>query len=102
MPNAKRTRRTRAARKREAPPSPPPIPPLIPPLIQWWLRSVFQGLPGIGPSGRPLPRFRRTQKHLRNAAIEMLEGMRACLDETIEWLREEGGAEELKKIKVEG
>jgi hypothetical protein len=51
--------------------------------------------------GRPLPRFRRSQKHLRNAAIEVLEGMRACLDETIEWLREERDAPELKKIRVE-
>jgi hypothetical protein len=98
MPNAKRTRRTRATRETEPPPVPPPIPPLIPPLLQWWLRSL---VPGLGRSGRPLPRFRRSQKHLRNAAIEILEGMRACLDETIEWLREERDPAELKKIKVD-
>ncbi|MGO9269320.1 MAG: hypothetical protein ACLQOO_03510 [Terriglobia bacterium] len=99
MPNAKRARRTRAPREMEPPPVPPPIPPLIPPLMQWWLRSL---LSGIGrPGGRPLPRFRRSQKHLLNAAIEVLEGMRACLDETIEWLHDERGPAELKKIKVE-
>jgi len=101
MPNAKRARRTRAPRETEPPPSPPPIPPLIPPLVQWWLRNLLRGLPGIGPLGRPLPRFRRSQKHLLNATIEVLEGMRACLDETIEWLREERGPAELKKIKVD-
>jgi hypothetical protein len=40
---------------------------------------------------------------LRNATIEVLEAMRAFLDETIEWLRHEGRAPaELKRIKVEG
>jgi hypothetical protein len=49
-----------------------------------------------------LPRTRST-KHLRNAAIEVLEAMRAVLDETIEWLRKEGRSEaELKRIRVEG
>jgi hypothetical protein len=101
MPKAKRTRRPRAPReKTEPPPIPPPVPPLIPPLLLWWLRSLLPGLPGLG-RGRPLPRFRRSQEHLRNAAIEVLEGMRACLDETLEWLREERHPEELKKIKVE-
>jgi len=98
MPNAKRTRRTRAPRQTEVPP--PPVPPLIPPLLQWWLRSMLPGLPGLG-RGRPLPRFRRSQQHLRNAAIEILEGMRACLDDTLEWLREERDPAELRKIKVE-
>jgi hypothetical protein len=98
MPNAKRTRRSRAPRETESPPVPPPIPPLIPPLLQWWLRNL---LSGIGPLGRPLPRFRRSQKHLLNATIEVLEGMRACLDETIEWLREERGPAELKKIRID-
>jgi hypothetical protein len=45
----------------------------------------------------------RSAKHLRNAAIEVLEAMRAMLDETIEWLRKEGRSEaELKRIKVSG
>jgi len=101
MPNAKRPRRARAARETEPPPIPPPIPPLIPPLLQWWLRSLLQGLPGLGGPRRPLPRFRRSQEHMRNAAIELLEGIRAGLDETIEWLRQEGGPSELKRIKVE-
>jgi hypothetical protein len=49
-----------------------------------------------------LPRTRST-KHLRNAAIEVLEAMRAVLDETIEWLRKENRSEaELKRIRVEG
>jgi hypothetical protein len=48
------------------------------------------------------PRTRST-KHLRNAAIEFLEAMRAVLDETIEWLRKDGRSEaELKRIRVEG
>jgi hypothetical protein len=45
----------------------------------------------------------RSTKHLRNAAIEVLEAMRAVLDETIEWLRKENRSEaELKRIRVEG
>ena len=90
MPNPKRTRKARAPREAELPP--------VPPSVQWWLRNMMPLL--RGPS-RPLPRFRRSQKHLRNAVIEVLEGMRACLDETIEWLRQEREAPELKKIRVE-
>jgi hypothetical protein len=49
-----------------------------------------------------LPRTRST-KHLRNAVIEVLEAMRAVLDETIEWLRKDARSEaELKRIRVEG
>jgi hypothetical protein len=49
------------------------------------------------------PSRTRSTKHLRNAAIEVLEAMRALLDETIEWLRKEGRSEaELKRIRVEG
>jgi hypothetical protein len=40
---------------------------------------------------------------MRNATIEVLEAMRALLDETILWLRREGrAAPELKRIRVEG
>jgi hypothetical protein len=40
---------------------------------------------------------------LRNAAIELLEAIRAALDETIEWLRKEDRSEaELKRIHVSG
>jgi hypothetical protein len=38
---------------------------------------------------------------LRNAAIEVLEAMRAVLDEGIAWLREEQDASELKRVRVE-
>ena len=49
-----------------------------------------------------LPRTRST-KHLRYATIEVLEAVRALLDETIEWLRhDKRSAAELKRIKVEG
>jgi len=43
----------------------------------------------------------QAERHLRNAAIELLEAMRACLDEGIAWLREEKGTPELKRIRVE-
>jgi hypothetical protein len=47
------------------------------------------------------PRSRST-KHLRNATIEVLEAVRAVLDETIEWLRKDTRSEvELKRIRVE-
>jgi hypothetical protein len=39
---------------------------------------------------------------LRNATIEVLEAVRALLDETIEWLRREGRTPELRRIRVEG
>jgi hypothetical protein len=46
---------------------------------------------------------RRSARHLRLAAIEVLEAMRALLDETIEWLRhEEKTSPDLKRIRVEG
>jgi len=92
----------RAKRRTPRPSATPPVPPLIPPLVLWWLRNLFPGLSAIGVRGRGLPRFKRSQEHLRNAAIEVLEGMKACLDETLEWLREEPrNPAELKKIKVE-
>jgi hypothetical protein len=56
------------------------------------------------PLFRP-PRFPRSRstRHLRNATIEVLEAVRALLDETIEWLRHEGRvSSELKRIRVEG
>jgi hypothetical protein len=46
---------------------------------------------------------RRSRQHLRLAAIEVLEAMRALLEDTIEWLKqEEKRSPELKRIKVEG
>lgn len=53
-----------------------------------------------------LRRIRRTRRsgpagrHLRNAAIEVLEAVRDVLDETVEWLREDSRAE-LKRIRVQ-
>jgi hypothetical protein len=49
------------------------------------------------PSRSPSP----SQQHLKNAAIEILEAMRALLDEAIARLREEEGTAELRRIRVE-
>jgi hypothetical protein len=54
----------------------------------------------------PLLRQRRrkmskSRVHLKNAGIEVLEAMRACIDETIEWLREEEKDEPMRRIEVE-
>lgn len=43
----------------------------------------------------------RSARHLRNAAVEVLEAMRALLDETIDWLRNEKTSPELRRIRVE-
>ena len=52
---------------------------------------------------REFPVAKRSRRHLRNATIEVLEAMRAVLDETIEWLRHERRGEAvLKRIRVEG
>jgi len=89
MPNAKRNRRARGRREPESAG--------IPSRAVWMLRELAPLLSRIKP-----PRTRST-KHLRNAAIEVLEAMRALLDETIEWLRKEGRSEaELKRIRVSG
>jgi len=88
MPNAKRNRRARRRREPESTG--------IPPCAVWLLRELAPLLRRL-----KLPR-RRSTKHLRNAAIEVLEAMRAALDETIEWLRKDGRSEaELKRIRVE-
>jgi hypothetical protein len=50
---------------------------------------------------RPKPPATRSTRHLCNAAIEVLEAMRAFLDEAIAWLRREGTPAELKRIRVE-
>jgi hypothetical protein len=69
----------------------------MPSCALWMLRELAPLLRRLKP-----PRTRAT-KHLRNAAIELLEAMRAVLDETIEWLRKDGRSEaELKRIRVEG
>ena len=87
MPNAKRNRRARGRREPESAE--------IPSCALWMLRELGPLLSRFKP-----PRTRST-KHLRNAVIEVLEAMRALLDETIEWLRKEGRSEaELKRIHV--
>lgn len=88
MPNAKRNRRTR--RRRE------PSRLDFPSLAAWCLRefSAMAGQSGMASGSR---------RHLRNATIELLEAMRAVLDETIQWLRHDGRVPaELKKIRVVG
>jgi hypothetical protein len=74
-----------------------PLPTVAPSCVAWFLREVAPLL------RRPkLPRT-RSVKHLRQATIEMLEAMRALLDETIEWLEHEGkDAPDLKRIRVDG
>jgi len=89
MPNAKRNRRARRRREVEGAG--------IPSCAVWMLRELAPLLRRLKP-----PRTRST-KHLRNAAIEVLEAMRSVLDETIEWLRKDGRSDaELKRIRVEG
>jgi len=88
MPNAKRNRRARGRREPEGAG--------IPSCAVWMLRELAPLLK------RLKPRHTRSTKHLRYAAIEVLEAMRALLDETIEWLRKNGRSEaELKRIRVE-
>jgi hypothetical protein len=84
MPRAKQARKSNARREPE-----------IPPLAFWFMREIL-----------PLLRHRRRSasrsvRHLRNAGIEVLEAMRAFLDETIEWLREEERSSPMKRIRVE-
>jgi len=88
MPNPKRSRKTRARREQESA--------AIPSCAVWMLRELAPLLKKLK------PRHTRSTKHLRYAAIEVLEAMRALLDETIEWLRRDGRSEsELKRIRVE-
>ena len=67
----------------------------IPPLALWFIREIL-----------PLLRHRRrspskSQQHLKNAGIEVLEAMRACIDDTIDWLRAEERDAPMKRIEVE-
>lgn len=84
MPRAKQARRSNARREAE-----------VPPLAFWFMREI-------------LPLFRRRRRsasrsvrHLRQAGIEVLEAMRAFLDETIECLREDERSSPMKRIRVE-
>lgn len=89
MANAKRTRRSRQ--------QPEPLPA---DMRSCAVRLMNEVLPLLLRSKLP---GRRSAKHLRVAAIEVLEAMRALLDETIEWLKdEEKKSPDLKRIRVEG
>jgi hypothetical protein len=84
MPITKQSRRSNGRREPE-----------IPPLAFWFVKEIL-----------PLLRHRRgsasrSVRHLRNAGIEVLEAMRAFLDETIEWLRENERSSPMKRIHVE-
>lgn len=88
MPNGRRKRRARPARRDE------PLPMGIADCLRSLRRAVaplFRR--GRRPSGR-------SAKHLRNAGIEALEALRDLLDEAIDWLRE-GGPAEIKRIRVQ-
>jgi hypothetical protein len=86
MPNQKKRRKPRIR--------PEPPAPQMSSIVDWFMRemtAIFR---------RPRRPASSTEQHLRNAAIEVLEAMRACLDEGINWLREEKNPE-LKRIRVE-
>jgi len=86
MPNQKRATR---ARVRPEPPASEMLP-----ILDCFMRGMTSFF------RRPRRPRSPTEQHLRNAAIEVLEAMRACLDEGINWLREEKSPE-LKRIRVE-
>jgi hypothetical protein len=70
-------------------------PPEIPPLAVWFLREIMPLLQ------RRRKRTSRSRRHLKNAGIEVLEAMRVCLDDAIEWLREEDRTAPMKRIEVQ-
>jgi hypothetical protein len=85
MPKRKRGAKPRNRARNRRPP--------LPSLSAW----LFDELrPLLHRPSRPLP---RSAEHLRNAAIEVLEAMRVCLDEAIVWLKSER-APALKRIQV--
>lgn len=87
MPNERQTRRGRVRRE--------PQRPQMRSFVDCFLREVA---PLLRRSKRPRS---RSERHLRNAAIEVLEAMRALLDEGITWLRSERGQPEMRRIRVE-
>lgn len=91
MPRSKQNRN--AGARREA--GTRPAPPELPPLALWFMREIL-----------PLLRRRRQRnsesaRHLRKAGIEVLEAMRAFLDEAIECLQKEEGDRPLRRIEVQ-
>jgi hypothetical protein len=87
MPRAKKAPKGQSTRRE---------PPQIPPLALWFIREILPLL-----RQRRRPKMSKSRVHLKNAGIEMLEAMRACIDETIHWLREEERDEPMKRIEVE-
>lgn len=88
MPNAKRSPKTRTRRET--------APPERPPCVEWLWREIAPLF------RRPPLRRSRSARHLRNASIETLEGVRDLLDELIEWLRhEEKRTPEMRRIHVQ-
>jgi len=89
MANGKRNRKSRPR------PEPPPLD-----IPSFAMRLMTQLLLLLHCSKLP---GQRSARHLRRAAIEVLEAMRALLDDAIEWLEhEEKPSSELKRIRVEG
>ncbi len=87
MPKVKRNRRPRPRRE--------PAASGLASCAEWLMREV---VPFLRRSRRPPG---PSARHLRNAAVEVLEAMRALLDETIDWLRSEKASPELRRIRVE-
>lgn len=86
MPNQKQRKRPRVR--------PEPPRPQMASIVDCFMREMTAIL------RRPRRPTSRTERHLKNAAIEVLEAMRACLDDGIAWLREERDPE-LRRIRVE-
>lgn len=88
MANRKSNQRSRQR------PEPPP-----PDIASCAMRVISEVLPLLRCSKLP---GQRSAQHLRRAALEVLEAMRALLDETIEWLEDtEKSSPRLKRIRVE-
>lgn len=87
MPQAKR------ARKKPNKKDEPRIP-RMPEIVRWFWREMMPLL--SAPRRRSKP-----ARHLRNATVEVMEAMKAFLDEGIEWLKQEEAAPEIRRIKVE-
>lgn len=92
MPKRKPRKRTRPpAEARRAEPPPGDLCAMIDGLMRG-VTLFFQG--PRSPAGEG-------ERCLRSATVEVLEAMRAVLDVTIAWLREEKGGPEMKRIRVE-
>jgi len=83
MPRARQNRKSEPQRESTA---------QFPPLALWFVREIL-----------PILRRRRdseSARHLRNAGIEVLEAMRAFLDNAIDCLQEENRKTPMRKIEV--